>query len=208
MSQVITKKANALSLAKRKLVLGVGINNSDFMAEIRINGKRHVCPAYRAWKHILRRCYCDIFLSKNPTYSGVTVSDDWLLFSNFRAWWIENNVTGWQIDKDLLTDSKSYSELSCIYVPRWLNNLTEDHGMARGKYLIGACYDTRRGCFVSQCSNPEGGTAYLGSYKTQEEAHEAWKVRKVEIATKLKPEMDKIDSRIFNRVLQIIRRLK
>lgn len=208
MSQVITTKANALSLAKRKLVLGVGVNDSEFMAEIRIDGKRYVCPAYRAWKHILRRCYCPKFLSKNHTYSGVTVSDEWLLFSNFRKWWIENGASGWQIDKDLLTDSKVYSSESCIYVPRWLNNFTEDHGIARGEYLIGACYDTRRKCFVSQCSNPEGGTAYVGSYATQQEAHDAWMARKIEIATKLKPYMDNIDGRIYNRVITIIRRLK
>lgn len=202
---VITKKANALSKAKRKLVLGVGINDSDFMAEIRVDGKRQVCPAYRAWKHILRRCYCEKFLSKNPTYTEVTVCDGWLSFSNFREWWIENHVDGWQIDKDLLTDNKEYSPESCLYVPRWLNNLTEDHRNARGEFLIGACYDTRRSCFVAQCSNPEGGSAYVGSFATQEEAHNAWVARKIEIATKLKPEMDKIDGRVFNRVIEIIR---
>lgn len=208
MQQAITVKANALSKSKRGLILGVGVNDSEYMSEIRIDGKRFVCPAYRAWKHILRRCYCGKFLSKNKTYSDISVSDEWLFFSNFRSWWIENNVEGWQIDKDLLCDSKQYSKSSCLYVPRWLNNLTEDHRSARGDYPIGACYDKRRSCFVAQCSNPEGGSAYVGTYLTANEAHEAWKERKQEIALKLKPEMDKIDARIYPRVITIIRRSK
>ena len=127
MSEFKYVKANALSIAKRRLILGVGINDADYMAEIRVDGKRVVCPAYRAWKHILRRCYCDKFLSKNETYREVKVCDEWHIFTNFKKWWDDNHVSGWQIDKDLLTDSKEYSPESCLYVPRWLNNFIEDH---------------------------------------------------------------------------------
>ena len=67
------RPSNSRSAAKRRLILGVGINDADYMIEVRIDGKRLVCPAYRAWKHILRRCYCKKFLSENKTYIGVKV---------------------------------------------------------------------------------------------------------------------------------------
>ena len=200
--------ANALSIAKRKPILGVGINDSDYMAEIRIDGKRLVCPAYRAWKHILRRCYCKKFLAENPTYEGVKVCDEWILFSGFLRWFDRNYIPGYQIDKDLLTDERVYGPSTCLYVPRWLNNFTEGHGRARGDLMIGVTKDKSRGNFMSLCSNPEGGSAYVGVFDSEHDAHLAWKTKKLEYALALKPKMDAIDSRIYNRVVQIIERMQ
>jgi hypothetical protein len=198
--------ANALSIAKRRPVLGVGINDSDYMAEIRVNGKRVVCPAYRAWKHILRRCYCKKFLSENPTYKGVSVCNEWLFFSGFMKWFDKNHKPGYQIDKDLLTDSKVYGPDSCIYVPRWLNDFTEDHGRARGEFKIGVTRHRDKGGLLSACSNPFGGPSYIGVFNDEEEAHKAWKSKKLEYALALKPKMDEIDERIYHRVVKIIER--
>lgn len=200
--------ANSLSKAKRGLILGVGVNDAPYMAEIRVNGKRIVCPAYRAWKHILRRCYCDKFLSENKTYSEVKVSEEWHLFSNFKKWFEENHVEGWQIDKDILTDSKMYSKETCIYVPRWLNNLTEDHRSARGEFKIGVCRARGGVGFLAQCSDPRRSSSYIGVYPTEDEAHKAWLKKKKEIAFMFKKQMDDIDNRIYERVITIIKRLK
>lgn len=202
------RPANLRSAAKRRLVLGVGINDAEYMIEIRIDGKRLVCPAYRAWKHILRRCYCKKFLSENQTYIGVSVCDEWLVFSNFKRWYDENYVEGWQIDKDILTSSRVYGPESCIYVPRWLNNLTEDHRSARGDLKIGVCRGFNGVGFIAQCSNPFKSSAYIGTYNTEEEAYQAWLSKKKEIAFILKRKMDEIDARIYPRVIQIIEELK
>lgn len=202
------RPANARSSAKRRLVLGVGINDADYMIEIRVEGKRFVCPAYRAWKHILRRCYCKKFLSENQTYIGVSVCDEWLTFSKFKHWYEINYVGGWQIDKDILTGSRVYSPETCIYVPRWLNNLTEDHRAARGDLKIGVCRGFNGVGFIAQCSNPFKSSAYIGTYKTEEEAYQAWLGKKKEIALILKQKMDEIDARIYPRVIQIIEELK
>lgn len=208
MTLFIKKPKNSRSLSKRKPVLGVGVNDVDYMIEIRINGKRLVCPAYRAWKHILRRCYCERFLSKNETYRGVSVCNEWLSLSNFTDWYEKNSIPGWQIDKDLLTDSRVYSPETCIYVPRWLNNFTEDHRSARGDFKIGVCRGIGGNGFIAQCSNPNGGSAYIGTFSTEDDAYKAWLKRKLRIAKDLKSHMDLIDERIYPRVIEIIKRLK
>lgn len=201
---------NNRAKSKRGLVLGVGINDADYLTEIRVDGKRVVCPAYRAWKHILRRCYCEIFLMENKTYREVSVCDEWHIFSNFREWFDKNHVDGWQIDKDILTPSKVYGPSTCIYVPRWLNNFTEDHRGARGPYKIGVSWHAKAGAFLAACSNPLSNrrSGYIGLYDAEEEAHLAWLAKKKEIALILKPKMDEIDERIYPRVVQIIEELK
>lgn len=210
MHQFEYRPVNNRAKSKRGIVLGVGINDAEYLTEIRINGKRIVCPAYRAWKHILRRCYCEIFLSENNTYRGVSVCDDWHVFSNFKKWFDENHVDGWQIDKDILTASKVYGPDTCIYVPRWLNNFTEDHRGARGPYKIGVSWHAQAGAFLAGCSNPlsDRRSGYIGLFGTEEEAHQAWFKKKNEIALILKPKMDVIDKRIYPRVIQIIKELK
>ena len=40
-----------------KLVCGIGINDADYAVNIRIGGKRGMCPAYRAWTSMLNRVY-------------------------------------------------------------------------------------------------------------------------------------------------------
>ena len=61
----------------KKLVCGVGINDTDYVtqkfATIIVNGKRKqkrvwFCPFYRVWKNMLDRCYSTKFQDKNPTY--------------------------------------------------------------------------------------------------------------------------------------------
>lgn len=193
----------------RELVRGVGVNDAPYCTQPRIYGKQVRCPAYRAWTSILTRAYSAKFHVKCPTYMGVEICDEWKNFCAFRTWWIENQVDGWQIDKDLMSDSREYSPETSIFVPAWLNSFTLDSGSARGVYQIGVCFHKQSGRFVAGCCNPMSKKReHLGYFTTPEAAHLAWRARKLELALELKPKMDEIDLRIYPIVIEIINSAK
>lgn len=203
------KPANNISTSQRKLVCGVGVNDAPYCTKIVIDGKKFKCPAYMAWLGMLRRAYSAKYHAKKPTYSGVTVCDEWHSFMAFRRWWIENQVDGHQIDKDLLSDDGVYSPNTCMFVPQLLNTFTLDCGAARGEWPVGVCFESSRGRFRAECRNQVSGKrVWLGYFDTPEEAHLAWKTRKLELALELKPKMDSIDIRIYPRVVEIINNAK
>ena len=203
------KPANNMSTSQRKLVHGVGVNDAPYCTETVIDGKRFTCPAYIAWFCMLRRAYSAKYHAKNPTYSGVKVCEEWKNLCAFRDWWMVNQVDGWQLDKDLLTENCEYSDESCIYIPQWLNKFTTDRCAARGAHPIGVSFHKGTGRFLAQCNNHiTKNREHLGYFATPEEAHLAWRTRKLELALELKPKMVSIDLRIYPRVVEIINNAK
>ena len=198
--------ANNLSIYQRKPRYGVGINDSNYASQPRVNGVKLRDPAYQAWAGMLERAYSERFHKRQPTYSDVTVCKEWHSFVAFRAWWLENYREGFSLDKDLLVvGNREYSPDACIYVPQWLNTFTIDCGASRGELPIGVRLDKRRGKYQSRCCNPITGKNHnLGYFTTPEAAHEAWLKRKLQLADQLKQEMDSIDKRIHPNVVTII----
>lgn len=187
------------------LVCGFGVNDADYVVRPSTGARWEICPAYDAWRGMIQRCYSDKFQVKNKTYCGVSVCDEWRSFMAFREWWIENHVDGWQLDKDLLSDARVYSPDTCIYVPGWLNKFTNDRMAARGDFPVGVYFHKQIGKFHARCSNPlTGKNESLGYFASKEHAHSKWFDRKIKIAFELKAEMDKIDARIYPRVIEKI----
>lgn len=199
---------NSKSLAHRRAVYGVGANDSDYIVTASIDGKQVKCPAYSVWKGMLMRAYCPNYQAAHPTYIGVTVCNEWLSFMTFRSWWLAHQVDGWQLEKDILGDSKEYGPESCIFVPSWLNTFTTGSGATRGDFPIGVYWHKGAGKYRSYCSHPFGKNEHLGNFTNADDAHAAWLARKLEIAAELKPRMDDIDARIYPRVVQIINMAK
>ena len=178
---------------KNKLVHGVGVNDADYVVNresiIVENGERKrvktwICPYYRAWKNMLKRCYSTKEQEKSPTYQGCSVSEDWLVFTNFRNWMELQDYQGKHLDKDLLVSgNKVYSKDTCVFVDSKVNLFTLDCRAARGKYLIGACLHKPSGKFISHCCNPfTKKMEYLGYFISEQDAHKAWLKRKLELA--------------------------
>lgn len=201
--------ATYVGVSSRKLICGVGINDSDYGVSHKIDSISKMCPAYNTWKSMLTRCYGAKRHETHPTYKGVTVCDEWLTFSNFRKWWIDNHKDDWQLDKDLLVaGNKVYSPETCIYVPRWLNSLTISSGARRGKYKIGVNWNKAGQIFYAWGSAPKTREReYLGRFHDETSAYNAWLTRKLEIALELKLEMDEIDLRIYPNVVKIIKNI-
>ena len=191
-----------------RLTYGFGINDANYVVRPDVNGRQVTCPAYRAWRDMIKRCYSAKLHAMFPTYVDVNVCKEWKSFMAFRAWWIDHHVDGYQLDKDLIGDGKLYSPETCIYVPQWLNNFTIDSRASRGDFPIGVSYDKRSGKYVARCSNPFGKIERLGFFDCQDQAHMAWLSRKLEIAAELKPMMDEIDERIYQKVAEIIKNAK
>jgi len=187
------------------LILGVGRNDANYSVYSRDGGRLVRCKAYVTWINMLTRCYSDKYQKKQPTYIGISVCNEWLSFMSFRNWWVENNVEGWEIDKDLISVSPEYSPINCIYVPSWLNCFTSDRLAARGNLPIGVSL-SKCGRFRARCSNPiTGKSESLGYFNSKDAARDAWALRKIELAKELKPKIDEIDIRIFNKLISTIK---
>ena len=181
----------------KKLVQGVGINDSDYVTQEMetigyVNGKQKlklvwICPFYRTWREMINRCYSIKYQERNKTYIGCSVTDEWLTFSNFRAWMITQDWEGNQLDKDLLIGgNKIYSPEACVFVTPMVNSFTTDSGETMGKWLIGVAWYKRANKFQSKCSNPfTKKQEHLGYFTCEQEAHEAWLKRKLELAYEL-----------------------
>lgn len=183
--------------AAPKLVCGVGINDADYVVEKKetigyVDGKRKqklvwVCPFYRSWSDMIKRCYSTKFQNKNPTYIGCSVSEEWLTFSKFKNWMETQDWEDKQLDKDLLFEgNKDYGPETCVFVSGVVNSFTLDGGAAKGEWLIGVTWDKEKGKFKSQCSNPfTKKSENLGRFTCEQEAHQAWLKRKLELAKEL-----------------------
>ena len=181
----------------RKLVHGVGVNDADYVVQRKettgyVNGKRKqklvwICPFYRAWTSMLERCYSIKFQERNPTYVGCSVSEEWLTFSVFKNWMEKQDWQDRQLDKDLLFEgNKVYSPETCVFVSRMVNMFTLDRGAARGAWPIGVNWHKGKNKFRSSCSNPfTKKREYLGLFTCEQEAHQAWLERKLELAKEL-----------------------
>lgn len=183
---------------KNKLIHGWAVNDVDYevtRTEV-VNGKKKivwVCPYYKKWKDILKRCLCPKFQTKRPTYKGCTVTDEWKHLSDFIKWVDSQPNRDWmncESDKDFLFEgNKHYGPETVVFVPKKVNIFITDRGKARGDCMIGVCYkpyDSKKNPYQAYCCNPFiGGQKYLGCYPTEIEAHLAWQAKKHEYACRL-----------------------
>lgn len=193
------------STNQRRIVYGHGLNDADYETSSGSGAEKLTCLAYRSWTGVLERVFSEKYHKKKPSYLGVSISNEWLSFMAFRAWWIDHHVDGWQIDKDMVSPgSRIYSAETCVYVPSWINQFVTDNARCRGEHPIGVTFD--QGKFKAQCLSPvTRKNQHLGRYSTAEKAHSVWLDFKIKMALLAKPEMDLIDPRIFHGAMRIIR---
>ena len=183
-------------------VCGVGIVGTKYpSSESRRNTKE-----YKLWQSMLVRCYSDKYQKKNPTYEGCEVSDNFKYYEYFYEWChsqIGFSNQGWHLDKDLLTEgNKVYSENICVFIPQEINKVLVKREASRGENLIGVYWNKKASAFVARVNNNKGKREYLGLFKTELEAFNAYKQAKEsfvkEQANKWK---DQIDERAYNALM-------
>lgn len=149
-----------------KLVYGVGYNDGKYPARI---GKEKTLE-YKYWQKMLMRCY-DSSSKFNSSYVDCSVSENFKNYSYFYEW-CQNQVgfgiDGFQLDKDLMIKgNKVYSEDSCSFVPREVNNIFVSVKSRRGSCPIGVSFDKRVGKFEAYC-HVYGKRKHLGFYADKE----------------------------------------
>lgn len=146
------------------IVLGKGIND--------VKGSSRTWQ-YSLWINMLKRCYSDN--PSNPSYVGCEVSEHFLTLSNFIAWVDKfgKPLKGWCLDKDLLGNGKLYSEDTCCFLPMTINMVFKNHNFSTIGLLRGVNQQPGSGRFKASRSM-YGKVVCLGTYGTQEEAHEAY----------------------------------
>lgn len=164
-------KANKTSIANRKSIHGVGINDSNYQTQPTVNGKRLACKIYNAWRNMITRCYGEKSLQRNPTYKDCTVDPAWYSFMAFRSWMIKQDWEGKQLDKDILIPgNKLYSPDTCIFVSCQINSLLTDRLAGRGDYPMGVSWDKESKKFRAYINN-SNKLKNLGRFDTIKEAH-------------------------------------
>ena len=159
-------------------VCGVGIVGTEYP----INEGGVLTKEYVLWTGMLERCYSDTYKKKRPTYEGCEVSENFKSYDYFYEWCnkqIGFGVKGWHLDKDLLTKgNKVYSENTCVFLPREINQVLTKRTASRGEYLIGVCWDKAKNAFKAQVRKNKGKPEHLGSFNTEIEAFNAYKTAK------------------------------
>jgi hypothetical protein len=160
----------------KKLVYGFGLNDSNY--KVYLDKKR--CSFYTAWTHMLERCYSDKYQSRNPSYLGCSVSEEWRSFMSFRDWMMEQEWQGRHLDKDIISPgNKVYSQYKCVFVPPHINTLLNSHAGDRGAFPQGVSFHKQSNRFKSDVSI-SGKKRFIGLFDSAEEASEAYIVAKVE----------------------------
>ena len=177
-----------------KLVYGVGVNDLGYKTHVKEElpkngGKRirktvFLCKYYAAWMNMLTRCYSKKSLESYPTYIGTSVCSEWLSATAFRKWMEQQDWQGKCLDKDIIVPgSRLYSPETCAFVLNATNSFVIARDACRGDYPIGVSLYKPTGKYRADCGNPfTGKQEYLGLFSTTEEAHEAWRKRKNELA--------------------------
>ena len=177
-----------------KLVYGVGVNDLPYKTqvyeEVTKNGSKRTwksvftCKYYAAWRDMLTRCYSKKSLESRPSYIGTSVCSEWVYATAFKKWMEQQDWHGKCLDKDIIVPkSKLYSPDTCAFVLKATNSFVIASDAIRGEYPIGVTLFKPTGKYQASCQNLfTGKTEYLGLLSTPEEAHEAWRKRKHELA--------------------------
>lgn|SRR5574344_575538 len=157
-------------LSKRTIVWGVGFYDVPYPVSI----NEETSCAHSCWSNMLLRCYSKKYQEKEPSYIGCSVCDEWLYFSNFKAWFDQNHIKGFCLDKDILfKGNKIYSPETCCFVPYAINNIFSLKKSGRGKMPLGV-RRTPKGKYQARLMlRPHH--LYLGTYETIEEAFNAYR---------------------------------
>lgn len=133
--------------------------------------------SYLKWHDMLVRCYNAKFHGRQPQYKGCAVCEEWLNYSNFKAWYDQNKIRDMELDLDkdiLFKGNKVYSPETCCFVPHAINTLFLSKKADRGDYPIGVSYEKEKGKFRAYMSFM-GEQIKLGTFDTAEDAFARYK---------------------------------
>ena len=130
--ELVQVKSGSIKDPYSPSVCGVGILGTKYP----ISEGGVLTKDYELWGSMLVRCYSDTYQKKQPTYKDCEVSENFKYYEYFYEW-CQNQIgfgeCGFQLDKDLLIKgNKVYSEDSCVFIPREINQVLIKREALRG----------------------------------------------------------------------------
>lgn len=159
----IPKLAN--NKPKDNLLYGVGID--DFTGD-----PDSIVSSYIVWKGMLDRCYNESSTRSCATYIDCSVTQCWHRYSDFKVWFDQNCIAGYELDKDILIPgNRVYSPDTCCFVPPDVNKVVRwRRRLRRSGYPGVAIFG---GGFQAEIMHK--GSTQLGEWRTDAlEAHCDW----------------------------------
>lgn len=134
-----------------------------------IGGNYKKTPWYISLTGLAKRVY-------SPAYKGCSMAEEWHTASNFKEWFDEHYIEGYELDKDILIPgNKHYSPETCVFVPKQVNTFLK-RGNTDGKNIQGVHFFNRTGRWVAK-----SGRIYGGYFDTEYEAFESYMKAKREL---------------------------
>lgn len=181
------------AINNRKLKYGVGVTDV-------LNARYE--KSYLIWNAMLSRCYNPESVNTNPTYIDCSVCNEWLIYSNFKAWFDDNYIEGYEIDKDILfKGNKIYSPQTCCFVPKEINALLTYRKRNNNGLPIGVSKNNNK--FMVRVYIDSKNT-YIGTFDTIEEASFAYKRAKennIKRVASLYYNLGKIPQRVYDALM-------
>jgi len=160
----------------RKPLYGVGL--TDVEGTVASLG-----ASYKCWRSMLTRAYSEKYKENSPCYHGVSVTQEWLVFSSFKVWFDMHYRLGFDLDKDLLGDGSLYSPETCVFLPRQLNLFLEKKSRGRNKPVGVRLISS--GKFATQAHDESGQCCHIGVFSTESDARFAYLTFKSRVAETL-----------------------
>lgn len=138
--------------------------------------------SHNKWNSMLTRCYSIYRLDTLETYKDCEVDKEWHNYQNFAQWYdnnYENHMDStWHLDKDILVKgNKIYSPKTCCFVPQEINVCFTKRQSKRGNLPIGVLLHKKNNTYIASITK-KSKRVYLGSFKSPEEAFQAYKIAK------------------------------
>ena len=167
-----------------KTTIGTGYLGEGIAKE---NGK--LKKSYKVWFAMIDRCYGNNE-SKNPSYKGCNVCEEWHNYGNFEKWFNENfyqiKNEDMELDKDiLLKHNKIYCPQYCCFVPSNINCLFTKSDKIRGECPIGVTWHKRDLVYEAWCSDRHKKDIYLGRFNDKNKAFLKYKQYKENLIKKI-----------------------
>lgn len=180
-----------------KLYHGVGIDDSG-KRNAQYKGSKLVWmnPCFQRWKTMLKRCYGPSGAA-DSSYYAASVCSDWLNFSAFESWMLDQDYEGLEMDKDFLSlERKIYSPKTCAFVPKEINYFLGSSPSRKGDWPLGVSYSKDREKYSAHLRR-FGKSVGLGRFESAEDAHATYQRAKIEVGEQILGSLgESLDTRI------------
>lgn len=164
---------------------------------------KHIKP-YTLWKDMLYRCYSEKYQEKYPSYIDCKVCDEWHLFSNFKRFFDDNYIDGYELDKDLISPNmRLYSPDACIFVPHTLNSFLRFNGGRWRDLPAGVTFKKSCRRYLARVNGE-----YVGGFEDAISANHAYIDAKIQAAKSYQAMCESIRPGLYENLISAIQSMR